>query len=156
MHGRPRIQMGILLWQVIGSRNVHQVNGHWNIVSLDSCGWIQRTMANDWVKLFTRSATMLELFTRWGNVRVVQTGLRARIGKRRVSEKTNGTWLQLVRSCALSTVLWVPDFRSRSMRESSGFPRVARRGWVSDERGYWFLNYNIQTKELNLMCELIY
>ena len=73
-----------------------------------------------------------------------------------VSEKTNGTWLQLVRSCALSTVLWVPDFRSRSMQESSGFPRVVRREWVSDERGYWFLIHNIQTEVLDLMCELIY
>ena len=47
-----------------------------------------------------------------------------------VSKKTNGTWLQLVRSCALSTVRLVPDFKLWSLWESSRYPRVARRGRV--------------------------
>ena len=47
-----------------------------------------------------------------------------------VSEKTNGTWLQLVRSCALLTVRLVPDFKLQSLRESSGYPWVAHRGRV--------------------------
>ena len=83
-------------------------------------------------------------------------GCRLESENARVSEKTNGTWLQLVRSCPLSTVLRVPDFRLQSMQESSGFLWVACREWVSDERGYWFLIYNIQTEVLNLMCKLIY
>ena len=47
-----------------------------------------------------------------------------------VSKMTNGTWLQLVRSCALSTVQLVPDFKLRSLQESSRYPWVAHRGRV--------------------------
>ena len=73
-----------------------------------------------------------------------------------VSKMTNVTWLQLVRSCTLSTVQLVPDFKLQSSQKSSGYLRVARREWVSDEKGYWFLIYNIQTEVLDLMCKLIY
>ena len=72
-----------------------------------------------------------------------------------VSEMTNGTWLQLVRSCTLLTVQLVPDFKLWGSWESSRYPRVVRRGRV-EIRGYCFLIYNIQTKVLDLMCELIY
>ena len=54
-----------------------------------------------------------------------------------VSEVTNGTWLQLVRSCALSTVQLVPDFKLRSLWESSGYLQVAHRG--VEIRGYCLL-----------------
>ena len=47
-----------------------------------------------------------------------------------ISEMTNGTWLQLVRSCALPTVQLVPDFKLWSSQESSRYPRVAHRGRV--------------------------
>ena len=55
-----------------------------------------------------------------------------------VSEMTNRTWPQLVRSCALLTVQLVPDFKLRSLQESSGYPWVACRGRV-ETRGYCFL-----------------
>ena len=54
-----------------------------------------------------------------------------------VSEVTNGTWLQLVRSCALLTIWLVPDFKLRSSQESSGYLQVARRG--VEIRGYCLL-----------------
>ena len=54
-----------------------------------------------------------------------------------VSEVTNGTWLQLVRSCTLSTVQLVPDFRLQSSQESSGYPQVVHRG--VEIRGYCLL-----------------
>ena len=82
-------------------------------------------------------------------------GCRLELENAWVSKMTNGTWLQLVRSCALSTVWLVPDFKLQSLRESSGYPWVACRGRV-EIRGYCFLIYNIQTEVLNLMCELIY
>ena len=47
-----------------------------------------------------------------------------------VSEMTNGTWLQLVRSCALSTVWLVPEFKLQSSQESSRSLWVMRRGRV--------------------------
>ena len=72
-----------------------------------------------------------------------------------VSEMTNGTQLQLVRSCALSTVWLVPDFKLRGSRESSRYPQVAHRGEFQ-RGGYCFLIHNIQTEVLDLMCELIY
>ena len=48
----------------------------------------------------------------------------------RVSKKTNGTWLQLVRSCTLLTVQLVPDFKLQSSQESNGYLQVACRGRV--------------------------
>ena len=38
-----------------------------------------------------------------------------------VSKMTNGTWLQLVRSCTLLTVWLVPDFKLQSLQESSRY-----------------------------------
>ena len=68
---------------------------------------------------------------------------------------TNGTWLQLVRSCALLTVQLVPDFKLWSLWEHSRYLRVAH-GGSRDKRLLFTLVYNIQTEELNLMCKLIY
>ena len=82
-------------------------------------------------------------------------GCRLELENAQVCEMTNGTWLQLVRSCALSTVQLVPDFKLRSLQESSRYPQVVHRGRV-EIRGYCFLIYNIQTEVLDLMCELIY
>ena len=69
---------------------------------------------------------------------------------------TNGTWLQLVRSCAflLDSVSLIS--RVKQMRGvATGFPKreCAARS-CEDSNGV--NNYNIQTKELDLMCELKY
>ena len=58
-------------------------------------------------------------------VRVVQKGAGGlELENTQVSEVTNGTWLQLVRSCTLSTVRLVPDFKLWSLWESSGCPQL--------------------------------
>ena len=62
----------------------------------------------------------MELGTLLDDVRVMQKGAgRLESENAWVSEVTNGTWLQLVRSCALSTVRLVPDFKLRISQESS-------------------------------------
>ena len=71
-------------------------------------------------------------------VRVMQKGAGGLESENvQVSEVTNRTWLQLVRSCALSTVRLVPDFKLQSSRESSGYPWVVHRG--VEIRGYCLL-----------------
>ena len=71
-------------------------------------------------------------------VRVVQKGAGGlELENVQVSKVTNGTWLQLVRSCTLSTVRLVPDFKLQSSWESSRYLRVAHRG--VEIRGYCLL-----------------
>ena len=85
-------------------------------------------------------------------VRVMQNGCGLELENTWVSKKTNGTWLQLVRSCTLSTVLWVPDFK---VWKGMDIHRLCIEG-ECQRRGYWFLIHNNQTKVLDLMCKLIY
>ena len=75
-----------------------------------------------------------------------------------VSEgRTNGTWLQLVRSCAVPIDCGVPDLRGGS-DGCAGWVGVsdAELHYKLEDEEYMELTYNIRTELLDLMCELKY
>ena len=82
----------------------------------------------------------------------------------RVSEgRTNRTWLQLVRSCAVPIGRGVPDLWGRTDAQGAS-DRCAGCVGVSDaelryeleDEEYMELTYNIRTELLDLMCKLKY